>query len=219
MMHTLNGINHQFLLISRGALSRHQRCAPALRAQLFEREVHKQVFCLGGPSGAGKSHQRKNSPVLRNFPCVDIADCYGAGAKNHVEAADMVFARAEDLLEQGHKQIVMEAFFSELQRERAKIWAAEAGVQIRWIWCHAPRKVCEERVLAAADLDGPERFGARLQIVRSIPEHYFLARPDESPSAEDLWQVADSEGLKRHDEKTRKKLKQNRNFRWGADQG
>eukprot|EP00967_Tisochrysis_lutea_P128826 scaffold220873_cov17-Tisochrysis_lutea.AAC.1 len=83
----------------------------------------------------------------------------------------MFFEEAVNLLEQGHQQIVLEAFFSELQRRRAQHFLRAAGInaEIRWIWCHAPREVCERRVLSAAGLDGPERSGARLQLVRSVP--------------------------------------------------
>lgn len=84
------------------------------------------LYAFGGVSGSGKSWLRKSHPRLRQLPCIDIADCYRAAEQQGYHSIDwrtalqMFESAVRQALQDGHRELCLEAFFKPrgAQRDR-----------------------------------------------------------------------------------------------------
>jgi predicted kinase len=141
----------------------------------------KQIIALCGISGVGKTHRRTTDPKLKDLPFADVANVYREYPEIQSRLAFQIFLdNIEALMEAGNEQIVVEASFSQRQRDWLGYIAEKHDYEVEYIELEAPVEECIRRVKAQfesfksekhsrEELETMERYtGARLRWLNDV---------------------------------------------------
>lgn len=142
----------------------------------------KKVIALSGISGAGKTYHRTQDPVLKELPCIDIADIYAENPGIEPGQAFGVLINKTIEMMETNDTVVLEAWF---RRESSQRWhlgyfAHYNGWEVEYIEFNTDEATCIARIeKARADAeqiaDPVERertlrfMNARLSLLRGVP--------------------------------------------------